>query len=321
MNNRLAFLVFVVVALAAFVVVRSRGPRDILMEPPPARAPLPSASAGSGPATITAPVEDRVILSTSDLAAQRAVIRSLPDDLSAAEVDRLIPLLKARRTSPKIPRGYTLALQNDLLLALRRQKSPPPHLPEILVEILRDRTFDVGLRDYAVQHLASWYEEITLPSGPAAQTQEARRELVAIFIEALGEVDTSIAGTALLSLHRLAAADPAIPLPPAFVLETAVRFVTDPAVGDLSRITAIQICAERGQSEVLPAVAGLAGSRASLPLRLSALSALGALGKPEHREILASLAAGPPSTLARAAAAALHRFDARSASAASPSRI
>lgn len=161
------------------------------------------------------------------------------------------------------------ALKNDLLNVLRHQTSPPSGLTDLLIAMHRDPAQDRVLRDYALQHLVVWYEQ-GAPDSP-----DGRGKIRAVLQEA-AQGNDSLAGTALLGLHRLSASDSEGEAPP--INDLALNLVRSAATDPAARITAVAICAERGLVEALPDIATLADSTASEPLRLAATTALRRLG-------------------------------------------
>jgi hypothetical protein len=138
-----------------------------------------------------------------------------------------------------------------------------------------------------------------------------------------GDIDASIQGTALIGLGRLVQANTASQPPPAdspnggAQLDTArltlvaSSLATDSAANDVARLTALQVCAELRIKDVLPAAVALAEGAATTPLRVSAVSAVGALGGPDHASLLNRLVTAQDPRIQTAARAALRRFEAR----------
>jgi HEAT repeat protein len=95
----------------------------------------------------------------------------------------------------------------------------------------------------------------------------------------------------------------------------------DETASELVRITALQVCAARGLKDALPAALALADAAPTIPVQISAIAALGALGTAEQQSFLQDLAEGPEPRLRPAAQTALKRLQARLAQAkATPSR-
>ena len=201
-------------------------------------------------------------------------------------------------------------LKNDVILALKNQQPPPQELAGVLLEMLYDKEQDPVIRNYALQHLATWYD----------QCAEKAPVLDALWAGTT-DADASIVGTALIGLSRLAqrSADfqpasasgagfqPVSEIDAARLATAASAVATDPTANDVARTTALQVCAELGIKDMLPAAVRLAESAGSVPLRMSALAAVGALGGADQAAFLnRMLAADDPriQTAARARCAA-----------------
>jgi hypothetical protein len=225
-------------------------------------------------------------------------VHCLGVDLSATEVSALCGFLQQR---PGAREKNMLALQlikNDLLNALMAQKTPPPQLTGVLVEMYRDRQQDFVTRDYAVQHLVTWYELGT-------ESPQAKVMACALLTEA-AQQETSIAATALLGMHRLAALDPAFKHQE--IRQRALEMVRSPGTELAARITAVQICAEEDAVEAVPLIRPLAFGTAPTALRLSAIAALGRLGGNEDFAKLRELERGTVSPLRTAIEEALRQL-------------
>jgi HEAT repeat protein len=141
---------------------------------------------------------------------------------------------------------------------------------------------------------------------PHAKEQAEVRQAL---LDALRETQTSIAGTGLLALHRLAGAESAIDKPA--VQRAALQLAQDEQCGELARITAVQVCGRMGVKEVAPLALQLAQTAASVPLRIAAVATLGDVGGAAARGYLEELARGEDERLRVAAASALQRLNGR----------
>src|SRR5205085_2658349 len=113
----------------------------------------------------------------------------------------------------------------------------------------------------------------------------ARETIQRIFWEALRESDNSIAGTALLGLFHLSREMPS-DFDEKSIARAALQLAGGDGVGELSRITAFQICARLNLPGALPAIWQAARSGETVPLQISAISALGALGDGQAKPFL-----------------------------------
>jgi HEAT repeat protein len=117
-------------------------------------------------------------------------------------------------------------------------------------------------------------------------------------------------------MHNLSAAYPELATPQ--LAAAALRLAGDVQASELVRITALQVSAGRGVADALPEALKLAEAAPTVPLQISAVAAVGALGTAEQRPLLETLAAGPEPRLRPAAQSALKRLELRLAQAAAP---
>jgi HEAT repeat protein len=235
-------------------------------------------------------------------------VKALGKELSAEETTALSAFLRTRPQGDRPKLDGEAALRNDVMNTLRYQLHPPEGLTELFISLYHERAQDEVMRDYAVQHLVSWYEQL-------ADDTEKRR-IRDVFAEALSETDSSIAGMALLGMHNLSAAHPEFATPE--LAAAALRLARDEAASELVRITALQVSAGRGVAGALPEALRLAETAPTVPLQISAIAAVGALGTAEQRPLLEQLAAGPELRLCPAAQTALKRLELRLAQASVP---
>ena len=225
---------------------------------------------------------------------QRAAgARQLPPTLEEPEVTRLKAFAFGERPGEFIPPLWH-ALVNDLLDALLRQTRFRARGAGWLLE-MAEKSTDPVLRDYALQKLpAAWR------NAPAADQEKC----LAALEKAAKDTSSSSAGTALLSLNRLAARDRTLL---AKAAELALAAAKDTSAPEAARSTALQICASRKDVRAAPlARTILADSAASVALRISAAATLGRVGDASDRPALESAASDE--ALKPAAQAALDRL-------------
>jgi hypothetical protein len=160
------------------------------------------------------------------------------------------------------------------------------------------------MRDYALQHIPPVYQR--------ANTQE-KLDLQNVLWQATAETDSSIAGTSLLTLLELTAADPAVDR--GRVADAALKLAADNRTGELSRITAVQVCGRMNVDQALPVVEQLAQEAPSMPLRIAATAALGDYAmnaappvSADINSLLVRVAASSEPRQTLAAQSALHRI-------------
>jgi hypothetical protein len=168
-------------------------------------------------------------------------------------------------------------LKNELLDALCAMQPPPQGLGELLAQIYRDSGQNIVLQDYAVQHMAAYYRQMTAATGVDDQIRNDELKLTQQTMwDALNNTGSSIAGTALLDLTRLSQGGYS-----GFDQNKIADKALDLAGqnGDeLTRITAMQVCASLNVKLALPIVLGAAEQGETKSVEISAIGALGSLG-------------------------------------------
>ena len=167
---------------------------------------------------------------------------------------------------------------------------------EVLITIAHDSKQDVVVRDYAVQHLSS-----------IDPSQADRRIIVNALWGAISEDQSSIAGTALLGLIRLSKEWPA-EVEVDKIRRAAYRLASDEHCGELSRITALQVCGQMREKNALSLAVRLAEETKSIALQTAAIAAMGMLGDGATQELLQQYATNENPRLAVAGQAALRDF-------------
>lgn len=223
---------------------------------------------------------------TASTAERLRQVHALPDNLSAADREAVARYLKYGENS-----DIELVIKNDLMNKLRNQKTLPPELTGVLLDLYSDRKQNITVRIYALQHLRPQYE----------LTRDAA--IRQAFYDALNETDNEIAGGALLALRYLCTEYPK-EFDTAVISRRAAEIARDGNVSNLTRLSAVQVAAMLDNAEIEPAIRSLAeNSSTPLTLRLSAIAGLGQLKRPESRPTLEQLARnkGPEGKAARMA--------------------
>jgi hypothetical protein len=239
-----------------------------------------------------------------------AAVQRLRNSLRPEEKQALYDFLARRSPEDEQQSGHVL--KNAVLNVLVTQPAPLPDLAEHLARWVQDAHLHVVIRDYALQHVAAFYGE--LDRAPAEVAAASRRVLREALFDALSEHGTSLPGTALLGLARLAEKDEAFDR--GRIREAGLALAHDQDAGELARVSALQVCARLGLGEIVPLCAELAAGASSIPLRLSAIAALGQLGGAAELPRLNQLISEKDHRLRPALTLALERIQARLAQAA-----
>lgn len=239
-----------------------------------------------------------------------SAVTRLGQDLTRDQISLLYAFLESLPGPQERNLAALNLLKNDIASRLQDQIQPPAGLAATLIEVYRNPAQDPVARDYALQHLITWHEQ------GAADAPDAKARIQVVLRQA-AEENTSSAGTALLGLHRLNTGERHTTLlaegaiNDEAISQAALRMVASADLPCASRITAIQVCAEREVAQALPAIQTLAQAEGSTALRISAIAALGWLGGPEQAALLQRLETEPNQALKPALQGALRRLQAR----------
>lgn len=256
--------------------------------PPGSKPALPSpATIVAAPFQISATVQAILNGNSSFQACEQAIKALGGQRLSDPDRNALYDFL--RQPGAHDDQQVSQVLKNELMDALCTLQPPPPGLRELLTQIYQNPGEDEVLRDYAVQHLAAFYRQMSSAAGldatfQAAELQSTRQTLW----EALSQTDTSLAGTALLGLSQLAQSRwPGVDADQ--ISAAALKLAQNDRAGELTRITAFQVCANLKAQDALPAIQYAAQNGQTVPVQISAIAALGALGDASQIPLLNSL--------------------------------
>jgi len=202
-------------------------------------------------------------------------------------------------------------VKNRLMDVLCALDPPPPGLLDLLAQIYHDPDQNVVLRDYAVQHVAAFYQQMEIatdvdPQDKSAGLAAARK----ILWDALSETDNSIAGTALLGLTRLSKESPEA-FDPRQIGGVAEQMAGLTTSGELTRITAIQVCAQLNVQDALPVIQAAVENGQTMTVRISAIGALGSMGGAEEIPLLNRVLQGAEERLKLPAQQALKQIENR----------
>lgn len=121
-------------------------------------------------------------------------VHGLGENLSPEQVNALLDYLRQPAEHDGLAASERHALKNDVILALRKQRTAPAGLTQVLISIYKNKDEDPVTRDYAIQHLSGWRN-----SRPGDLPK-----IDPVIWEAAGESGQTLAGTALLALARIA---------------------------------------------------------------------------------------------------------------------
>jgi len=201
-------------------------------------------------------------------------------------------------------------IKNDVMNILARQRNLPAPWDEMVAALYEDELQPWVIRDYALQHLFDFCDQASR-TGHLRELNAARRQRIqALFWNAVEQTQQSVAGTALLALWRLSAVGMGVDRER--VAAKSIELVEAPNTGELARITALQVSADSGQQGILKSAMALAEAGQKIPLRASAIAAVGRLGNQEQLPWLERQAADANPSLKIAVDAAVKQIRSRS---------
>ena len=268
---------------------------------------MTAVSTGSGPSVSSAV---QVIVDEQAAYTKREdALRALTGKLAEADRQALYAFLRQRYPGDDGQLG--LVLKNELLDRLCQVEPPPLGLRDLLTQIYRDPTQNIVLRDYAVQHLSAFFRQMADASGVEARTRnDELNQAQHVLWAAVNDTGSSISGTAMLGLCQLSQEGwPGLDRDK--IGNTALKLAGDSNAGELTRITAFQVCARLRVKDALGVVLGAAEQGETEPVRISAIGALGALAGTDQMPFLKGVLQGTDERLKSAARGALNQIEQR----------
>jgi hypothetical protein len=195
-------------------------------------------------------------------------------------------------------------IKNRLMDVLCAMDPALPDLGEALREIYQDAQQNEVIRDYAVQHLATYYQ---LADGQITPTEE--QNIRQTLWEALAETQTSIAGTALLALNRLSGEFPGFDQ--SLLATQAVSLAADSTAGELTHVSALQVCARMSLANALPVAVQAANSGETVAVKMSAINVIGQDGGAQQIALLKQFLTMNDGRLQMVAQTALQKIESR----------
>ncbi len=229
-------------------------------------------------------------------------VHKLPDGLSSAEADAILKFLGARYTDEwnfMTPMEFN-AIKNEAVIALAKQRTDcAPALSNMMQEMYSDKSYDEMWRNYCVQFMGTLYSRMD-----ATQREKSLK----LLWEAMKESNTCIPGAALLSLTRIAATD-STAVDKKQLAQSAYEVLTHKDALEINQTTALQTCAQFGYTQALPvARCILSDPHAPIPLKMSAVAALGYFGDSSDLSTLESISKSTDTRLRTAALSAIAKL-------------
>ena len=225
-------------------------------------------------------------------------IHRLGQDLTQREVDCIYDFLNNGKGGSKLKPLEINSLKNDLAIVLMKQRNPPHQFGIRLVEMYDNKRNSSIWRDYCVQFMGRWYK-----SAPEKERKLIKKAL----LKAVTEHKNGIAGAALIALRSNIGSE----ISPREVRIAAYKVLTAQDTPDYVKLTALQICAMGRESRVLPIARDILKTSKNVPLKMSAIAAIGALGNGDDYDNLKKLSQSTDIRLRTSATSALKKLGIR----------
>lgn len=211
----------------------------------------------------------------ADYDSRMKAIGQLSTELSANDIAALRDFLTHpyNPSSQLKPLAFN-AVKNDTLAKLIAQKKPVIGLGHQLVEMSQNDDLDDTWRDYSVQFFATLYEERW--QGDIDPNDKERQAIIDGYKEATYEIETTLAGTALLGMDLLSKNYPEFSSED--ISKISLQVLSDPATSEPSRITATLLAGQHQNKEAIEDIRRLVQIGDSVPMRLAAINALAKVG-------------------------------------------
>lgn len=227
-----------------------------------------------------------------------AAVHKLNDYLTSSEISLIKSFLYQKQMD--LTNLEFNSIKNDLVVILMRQKKPIPELGEWLIDMFADKTFGDTWRDYCIQFIGQLYPD----SSP-----ENKKKMITVLTGALKEKSNGIAGAALIALNRNSS-DALVNR--SELGKAACAIAVNAETPEYLKVTAIQIAALHGESEILllcDKIIDSGNSSFSTQLKMSAIAAVGILKSEERIAKIRPFEKSSDIRLASAAKSAINKIE------------
>ena len=214
-------------------------------------------------------------------------------DDSLGDTEEALLLEFIQNASQPLANGTSInieaAVRNNVMNLLKRETKNPQALTDAFIGIYRDKTNQHPvLRDYAIQHLASWHNKLEADKPLDGQALDRElNQIEDIFWTALDETQAAIPATALLALNRIT--PPENQEKRQTLHEEALNLIEKNGIGEAVQSTALQLAAQAKPEEALRLAEKLIRVGKSVALRRSAIATIGNHGNEQSVQMLREL--------------------------------
>jgi hypothetical protein len=227
---------------------------------------------------------------------------TLVDGCSEPELRFLYQLLEKAPPASELPEHWYV-LANDIMAIIHTHETDPQRLSSQFIGLLNASHQPEVIRDYAVQHLATWLNPQSSQAG-ATRLPAASPELAAEVLASLAAATTdpalaqsTIPGTTLMMLVNLTRSNSGVDCTQAIAtlkpwLGEALR--EGSTLSNPIRVSALSAAGILAPSEFRPLIRNIAYQENGGSLRLPAIAALGLAGEEQDLSKLRAIASSSP---------------------------
>lgn len=239
---------------------------SVAMIPPPVRE------------EVDATAKPKTLPRGEDYEAMLGQVSVLGENLSEKQIVDLYGFLRTPLRDFKDMDAPTVAsLKNQVMEKLLEQQTLPADYGAEMIGLYRNRSNDMLLRNFAVQHLERYVDALAIRGGYDATSGDAAK-IRSTMDSASRETESSIGGTALLGLERLSQLDSKIDRNA--IATRAASCAANASTHLQTRIAAVQLCGEMQIKSSVATLRALADDQsANTVLRLSATHSLSLLSE------------------------------------------
>lgn len=240
---------------------------SVAMVPPPVREEVVDATA-----------KPKTLPRGEDYETMLGQVSALSENLSEKQIGDLYGFLKTPLQNFKGMEAPVVAsLKNQVMEKLLEQQTLPPDYGTEMIGLYRNRSNDMLLRNFAVQHLDRYAGALEIRGGYDATSSDAAK-IRSAMDAASRETESSIGGTALLGMERLSKLDSKIDR--AAIASRAATCAANASTHLQTRIAAVQLCGTMQIKSSANTLRSLANDpAANTVLRLSAKHSLSLLSE------------------------------------------
>jgi hypothetical protein len=220
--------------------------------------------------------EFKLLFDSKEEYIQRAKIVSSLNFKQLSEIEKNALIAWLAYTPPNEANSFfelsDLSLKNDILMNFISNRLDPEYVGQLMLHVVYDTEQSALWREYVLQYYVSFYE-VTWVEAEPNYLSDLRAAFQAVLANCLFE-SSALCGTSFINLIYLSDSCPEFDLE--LVKQAAKRIACDKNTLPESRISALQLLGERGESAVTEIAAGILHEdpRPNAGVQLAALGVL-----------------------------------------------